>query len=342
MERTSTYSLPEGKVLALKVLYPNRQSYHNKFQYPEVGQTVSAPDWDATKECGHGLHGYLWGEGDIAISLYQPGEILLYQIHEVGEHISLPGKIKYPSALVVKEFDSIIDALSFLEIYTPANRGDDYVDNKVVEVMDTDEPSQIQYSHNHTIQKAGRSSIQKADENTSLQSSKNLSIQIARDYSHQTSEWDSIQVVGDKSKQFSGDYSIQKADSNSVQQGGGECIQLALNKAIQAAGDYAIQRSGSDSRLSAGKYSIQRAGYRSMCQAGLNSHIFIYYYSKSGGVELAYAFVDGKKIKEYTWYKVEDKTGKFYEVDYEGKRNSPSWKTKFLERLAPLADLFSW
>ena len=33
------------------------------FQWPRRGE-VSAPDWDNSPDCGQGLHGALWGEGN--------------------------------------------------------------------------------------------------------------------------------------------------------------------------------------------------------------------------------------------------------------------------------------
>lgn len=343
MEGTSNYSLPEGKVLALKILYSNRQSAHNKFQYPEVGEIVTDPNWDSNPECGNGLHGYLWGHGDISVSLYMPGGDHLYQIHEVGEHVCLRDKIKYPSALVVAEFSSIVDALEFLEKYTPESYADGNNPRKVLDIMEEKEyswmkGSPVQTTDNHTIQKGGMCAIQRSTEDLALQKAGASSIQITRNSSYQSAGYSSLQVGGDRVTQKSFQDSIQNAGYNATQIGGGECIQNALSNATQTAGEFSIQNSSTDSRLSAGEYSIQRAGYRSMCKAGLNSHIFIAY-PTSGPLSYAHAFVDGKIIKADTWYKVEDKTGKFYEVDPAGKRVTPTWKTRLWSRLANLINL---
>jgi hypothetical protein len=74
---TSQPRLPDGRfavnheksdpvkktALVLKMVEPNMCSqYDPKFKYPRSGRVV-CPDWKATKECGHGLHGWLWGVG---------------------------------------------------------------------------------------------------------------------------------------------------------------------------------------------------------------------------------------------------------------------------------------
>lgn len=51
-----------GKVLVLRVCFHDLVSSKG-FRWPESGP-VEAPDWDPTPDCGGGLHGLLWGEGD--------------------------------------------------------------------------------------------------------------------------------------------------------------------------------------------------------------------------------------------------------------------------------------
>lgn len=47
---------------------PRDMRGRNNFLYPKEGR-VTAPDWKPTKQCGHGLHGYLWGKGDASASM---------------------------------------------------------------------------------------------------------------------------------------------------------------------------------------------------------------------------------------------------------------------------------
>jgi hypothetical protein len=50
-------------VLVLRKNKRNNKSTHNNFTYPTTGR-VTAPDWQRTKECGNGLHGFPWGQGN--------------------------------------------------------------------------------------------------------------------------------------------------------------------------------------------------------------------------------------------------------------------------------------
>jgi hypothetical protein len=51
-----------AKALILKTTNPDLTS-RNGFQWPDSGY-VECPDWDPAPQCGNGLHGLLWGEGD--------------------------------------------------------------------------------------------------------------------------------------------------------------------------------------------------------------------------------------------------------------------------------------
>jgi hypothetical protein len=54
--------LADGEVLMLRTCDKNGRAYGG-FQWPQSGE-VTAPDWSARANCGNGLHGLLWGEGD--------------------------------------------------------------------------------------------------------------------------------------------------------------------------------------------------------------------------------------------------------------------------------------
>lgn len=212
------YILPDNRVLALKILHADGKSAHNDFQYPGVGETVTAPDWMPTYDCGHGLHGYLWGRGDISVSLYKPGEVQLFQVHEVNLYVALRDKIKYPSALVVAEFDSIIDALKFIDDYTPQEFRN--TTDQVVEVMEYNSKEYgyktVQDSERAAIQIGGTNSVQRSTENLSLQHAMHNSIQTTINRSFQNAGWKSVQIGEDRVKQITSDLSVQRAAYKAV------------------------------------------------------------------------------------------------------------------------------
>jgi hypothetical protein len=55
-------TLRRGEALFLRTCEKDGTST-NGFKWPKRGE-VFAPDWDKTPECGYGLHGLLWGQGD--------------------------------------------------------------------------------------------------------------------------------------------------------------------------------------------------------------------------------------------------------------------------------------
>ena len=55
----------------LRTCHADMTSY-NGFQWPGVGETVTAPDWSPVAECGQGLHGLLDGVGDGGLLNWSP------------------------------------------------------------------------------------------------------------------------------------------------------------------------------------------------------------------------------------------------------------------------------
>ena len=72
---------------------------HEGFRWPESGP-VEAPDWDPTPECGHGLHGLLWGCGDASSITYPEGRWLVVEAN-AADVVDLGGKVKFPRGQVV-------------------------------------------------------------------------------------------------------------------------------------------------------------------------------------------------------------------------------------------------
>jgi hypothetical protein len=87
--------------LVLRVCASNMTS-HNEFKWPGVGEVASAPDWAATKECGSGLHGWLYGAGDHGCTSYHGDDNAKWLVVEVGTAsiIQLGEKVKFPYGTV--------------------------------------------------------------------------------------------------------------------------------------------------------------------------------------------------------------------------------------------------
>ena len=78
-------------------------SSQNGFIWPGVGGIATAPDWIDNKECGSGLHGWLYGQGDHSSSTYWEDANSKWLVVEVAESSirMLGGKCKFPSGKVV-------------------------------------------------------------------------------------------------------------------------------------------------------------------------------------------------------------------------------------------------
>ena len=85
--------------LVLRECGPEGESYGG-FRWPlTVGAEVVAPDWSERAECGNGLHGWLYGAGDIGVADIVDGAVWL--VVEVAEPVvMLGGKCKYPRGTV--------------------------------------------------------------------------------------------------------------------------------------------------------------------------------------------------------------------------------------------------
>ena len=99
-------------------------SSHNGFRWPlEVGAVVEAPDWAPTEECGNGLHGWLYGQGDYACSdhwTYKGAKWMVLEVRSASI-IMLDGKCKFPRA-TVRFVGQIHDAAAYLIANEPRAR----------------------------------------------------------------------------------------------------------------------------------------------------------------------------------------------------------------------------
>jgi len=89
----------EKYVLVLRTCAANLSSSHG-FVWPQSG-FVEAPDWKPTKDCGNGLHGFLWGEGDGTLADWsKDAKWLVVRVPE-KDIIDLVGKVKFRRGEVV-------------------------------------------------------------------------------------------------------------------------------------------------------------------------------------------------------------------------------------------------
>jgi hypothetical protein len=88
--------------LVLRVCRSDMSSRSGFSWTSEVGAEVSAPDWKNNKECGNGLHGWLYGQGDHSCVSYCEDAEAKWMVLEVpsADIVMLGGRCKFPSAVV--------------------------------------------------------------------------------------------------------------------------------------------------------------------------------------------------------------------------------------------------
>ncbi len=86
-------------VLCLRTCSSELRS-HGGFQWPKKG-AVSCPDWDPKPECGHGLHGLLWGVGDAGYMDQSADSKWLVVKVRADEVVDIENKVKFPRGEVV-------------------------------------------------------------------------------------------------------------------------------------------------------------------------------------------------------------------------------------------------
>ena len=87
---------------------------HSGFRWPlEVGVVVRAPDWEPTKECGHGLHGLLWGQGDADLVDSSPEAVGMVVEVLKKDVVDLTNKVKFPRC-TIRFVGSLGEAASWL------------------------------------------------------------------------------------------------------------------------------------------------------------------------------------------------------------------------------------
>ncbi|MDQ3203921.1 MAG: hypothetical protein M3Q94_17435 [Pseudomonadota bacterium] len=106
--------------LVLRTCYADMTS-HGRFQWPsDVGSFVEAPDWVKSDECGNGLHGWLFGQGDAGASSSINKANAKWLVVEVPlpSIVALGGKVKFPSC-TIRHIGDKLSATQYLVEHEP-------------------------------------------------------------------------------------------------------------------------------------------------------------------------------------------------------------------------------
>ena len=214
--------LPSEKVLVLRTCTKEMTGTHDagkQFTWPESGP-VECTDWKPTAECGNGLHGLLWGDGEWNLLSKDPEAKWLVVEVDSRVIVDLGGKVKFPRGEVVycgNQAQAIVRCIC----------GAPWANAKKV-VADAANASSGDYSKNASSgdysqnASSGDSSKNASSGYSSQNASSGDSSQNASsgDYSQNASSGDSSQNAssGDSSKNASSGYSSQNASSGDYSQ----------------------------------------------------------------------------------------------------------------------------
>ena len=98
-EMTDSPNPTTETVLILRTCSADMSAYGG-FVWPESGP-VECPDWDPAPECGNGLHGALWGEGNGSLLDWSEDARWLVVAVAAADIVDLGGKVKFPRGNVV-------------------------------------------------------------------------------------------------------------------------------------------------------------------------------------------------------------------------------------------------
>jgi|GEM_PF-1972053 len=287
---------------------------HGGFRWPKEGP-VSCPDWDPKPECGHGLHGLLWGGGNL--SLLSNADDAIWQIVEIEEWVEIDRKVKVPRGAVVYSGDmagaTVGIAMKWLDHLKKTNaftvEGGAAIGGSS-QLAASGYSSQLAASGDYSqLAASGYSSQLAASGNSSKLAASGDSSQLAASGGSSklaASGYSSkLAASGDSSKLAASGYSSQLAAS-------GDSSQLAASggsSQLAASGDYSqLAASGDYSQLAAsGDYSIAMcAGPNSTAAAGTN-----------GTIALTWWDAEAKRFRVVVGYVGEDgiEAGVFYRVE---------------------------
>ena len=284
----------EKTVLVLRTCNADMTSY-NGFVWPKDGH-VSCPDWSPVPECGQGLHGFLWGEGDGNLIGWNT-ENLVWQVVRVKESdiVNLDGKVKFPEGEVIFTGDQK-GATDFLIANGAQGK------TVIGAFVSGGDNSTVSGGHRSTVSGGHRSTVSGGYRST-----------VSGGYRSTVSGGYRSTVSGGCRSTVSGGCrsTVSGGDSSTVSGGDYSTVSGGCRSTVSG-GDYSTVSGGHESTVSGGDYSTVSGGDYSTVSGGDNSVLQVKWYDgKRDRVAIGYVGEDG--IEANVFYKV-DNQGKFFKV----------------------------
>ncbi|HIE5956816.1 TPA: hypothetical protein ACXNYZ_004666 [Pseudomonas aeruginosa] len=236
---------------------------HGGFQWPDkIGAVVEAPDWKKDNKCGHGLHGWLFGQGDHDCSGTVGDADAKWLVVEVvlADLIALGGKVKFPRC-TVRHIGGKASATQFLIANEPRSAG--------VAVIGA------------TLQAGDKGFCQVGDYGTATAGDEGTAT--AGNWGTATAWDEGTATAGNRGTATAGDWGTATAGGWGTATAGGWGTATAGNRGTATAGDWGTATAGDWGTATAGNRGTATAGNRGTATAGEKGEIRIRYWDEKAG-----------------------------------------------------------
>ncbi|EPG5898781.1 hypothetical protein L4O12_003567 [Pseudomonas aeruginosa] len=244
---TKAKTKKQGTALILRTCSADLTS-HGGFQWPDkIGAVVEAPDWKKDNKCGHGLHGWLFGQGDHDCSSTVGDADAKWLVVEVGlsDLIALGGKVKFPRC-TVRHIGDKASATQFLIANEPRAAG--------VAVIGA------------TLQAGDKELCQVGAYGTATAGYKGTAT--AGYKGTATAGYKGTATAGDWGTATAGNEGTATAGDEGTATAGNEGTATAGNEGTATAGDWGTATAGYKGTATAGDWGTATAGYKGTATAG--------------------------------------------------------------------------
>ena len=275
----ATVAAPVATSLVLRCCNPDMTS-RNSFVWPDVGGIATAPDWKDNTECGNGLHGWLYGQGDHGSCDYLKNDKAKWLVVRVADSdIRMLGdKCKFKSGEVV-----FVGGKSEAADYIIAN-----------------EPKAA------TVAVIG--AVLECGENGSLLGGA-LSVLTGGDYAKMTGGYYATMTGGDSATMTGGDSAKMTGGDYAKMTGGYYATMTGGDSATMTGGDSAKMTGGDSATMTGGFSAKMTGGYSAKMTGGDYAKMTGGYSATMTGGDYAvmnFQYWDGKRTRVVTAYVGED------------------------------------
>ncbi|WP_218777800.1 DUF7666 domain-containing protein [Pseudomonas aeruginosa] len=257
---------------------------HGGFQWPDkIGAVVEAPDWKKDNKCGHGLHGWLFGQGDHGCSSTVGDADAKWLVVEVdlSDLIALGGKVKFPRC-TIRHIGDRASATQFLIANEPRAAGVAVIGA----TLQAGDKELCQVGAYGTATAGDEGTATAGDEGTATAGDKGTATAgdtgtaTAGDWGTATAGDKGTATAGDKGTATAGNWGTATAGDKGTATAGNWGTATAGNWGTATAGNWGTATAGDKGTATAGDEGTATAGDKGTATAGEKGEIRIRYWDE--------------------------------------------------------------